>query len=270
MPKPDSWQVHLLQPCLRLLASAQLVRHDHHPRASVLPGLLRKPMTEQEISSLKKILHARNRLRQSDETIEIDDYGTGAKFQGVKGPALRAISAIHRTSAVPHWWGVFLFKLVRALNPHMVLELGTNLGVSAAYIQAALDLNGTSGRLATIEGDATLASRARETVGLVSDAEVDITVGRFSEMLPSVLERHHPVDLAFLDGHHEYEATLDYFAGIKPFLSPDACVVFDDIYIWSRPVRKAWKKIAGDNRQAVSVDFAKFGVLLMNSSDNSL
>jgi hypothetical protein len=45
---------------------------------------------------------------------------------------------------------LFLYCLARALAPAAVLELGTCLGVSAAYLSAALEANG-SGQLVTID-----------------------------------------------------------------------------------------------------------------------
>jgi len=110
MAKPDSWQVGLLRMYLRIVISPQLSRGNDTDGIKALLKAVRQPLSEREIATLERILHARMRLRQSHETIEVRDHGTGASQGSDTGPSLRAVSAIHRSSAVPHWWGVFLFR----------------------------------------------------------------------------------------------------------------------------------------------------------------
>src|SRR5690606_10485284 len=57
--------------------------------------------------------------------------------------------ALAASSSAPTDQGRLLFHLVRAFQPEKVLELGTNLGVSAAYIALGLRFAG-KGRLTTI------------------------------------------------------------------------------------------------------------------------
>jgi predicted O-methyltransferase YrrM len=50
-----------------------------------------------------------------------------------------------------------LFKLVRTLQPATIVELGTCIGISAAYQAAAQQIN-HRGRIVTLEGSSTRAA----------------------------------------------------------------------------------------------------------------
>ncbi len=257
MQKADSWQVAALRLYLRTVMSGQLrglEKEAQEPYRRVID----KTPDSREKDAFEKILQIRECLQNSRQEIVLEDYGAGAKMPQRK----RTVGSIHDSSAVPHWWGVFLFRLVRELKPKTVLELGANLGVSAAYIQSALDLNGGASRFTTIEGDPTLASLARQTLDAVGKGDRDVVLGRFQDVLQPVLDRIGRVDLVFIDGHHEYGPTLDYFERVRPYLSGNAAVVFDDVYFWSRPVRRAWKEIVRKYFGSPSIDLAKFGILI--------
>jgi len=159
MTKVDSWQVDALWIYLRMVMSGQLHGLAQGTRAPFQRVVDNKPYP-MEVEALEKILRIRDRLQNSRQEITLEDHGAGSG----KLPQRRTVGSIHHSSAVPHWWGVFLFRLVRELKPKTVLELGANMGVSGAYIQSGLDLNGGPGRFTTIEGDPTLASIARETL----------------------------------------------------------------------------------------------------------
>lgn len=58
-------------------------------------------------------------------------------------------------------------------------------------------------------------------------------------------------DLAFVDGHHDEQATLDYFALIRPRMRTGAVMAFDDIE-WSDGMRRAWKEIRASDGVASS------------------
>lgn len=66
-----------------------------------------------------------------------------------------------RTLSIPDAMGRYLFALVRALRPKICLEIGTGVGISAAYIIAALAMN-REGILWTLEGDADRLALARQ------------------------------------------------------------------------------------------------------------
>lgn len=220
-------------------------------------------LSPEERAAEAEVDAVRAALAASERRVAVQDFGAGTRrtllSAGAK-PAERAVAEIYRRAAATPAWGRFLFRLVRALRPRRLLELGTNLGVSASHLAAALALNG-EGRLVSIEGDPALAEIARENLGRLRGGERALVLtGRFEERLPEVLPAHGPFDLVFLDGHHEREATLRYVERIRPHLAPGACLAFDDIEPW-KDVRAAWRRIRAEHPEADAVDLGKMGLL---------
>lgn len=252
---------------LRAAIELQLrVQAGRGPRvASLLRFSSDTRFSPEEAESIRTILEVRKQIENDHTLITITDFGAGASQTASRHHG-RRVSDIYRTSAVSHHWGVFLFRLVRLLRPRRVLELGTNLGVSACYIQSALDLNADGGRLTSIEGDPTLAAYARRTIGTLSHYAPDVVVGRFHDMLVPTLDRLGAVDLVFVDGHHEEEPTRRYYETIKSYLTSDGVVVFDDIGFWSVSVRRAWKKIIQAEKNGLHLDLGRIGILCASDS----
>ena len=259
MASPISFPV--FRAWLKLLVRRQ--RAGLGDRAEMLRDVVALHLDEHEHKAEAFIDKLRDELIASHEVIQMEDFGAGTRgsvLSSESKPNERGISEIYRRAAASPAWGRFMFRLVRALKPSTVLELGTNLGVSALHIVAALDLNGGEGSLTTIEGDPTLSEIARENLAkLTRTSRATVQTGRFDDVLPTCLEEHGPYDLVFIDGHHEEAATLRYFEMIKPHLAPGACVAFDDIEPF-RPVRKAWKRIIADEPNSGAVDLLGIGL----------
>ena len=259
MASPISFPV--FRAWLKLLVRRQ--RAGLGDRAEMLRDVVALHLDEHEHKAEAFIDKLRDELNASHEVIQMEDFGAGTRrsvLSSESKPNKRGISEIYRRAAASPAWGRFMFRLVRALKPSTVLELGTNLGVSALHIVAALDLNGGEGSLTTIEGDPTLSEIARENLAkLTRTSRATVQTGRFDDVLPTCLEEHGPYDLVFIDGHHEEAATLRYFEMIKPYLAPGACVAFDDIEPF-RPVRKAWKRIIADEPNSGAVDLLGIGL----------
>ncbi|MBL0127082.1 MAG: class I SAM-dependent methyltransferase [Flavobacteriales bacterium] len=105
---------------------------------------------------------------------------------------------------------IFLYMLIRALKPSTVLELGTNTGISSAFIASALKRNG-EGRVVTLDASSYRQRLAREMHQNLGLTNVSYVNGLFTDTLDSVLSDMREIDLAFIDGHHLYQPTLDYF-----------------------------------------------------------
>ncbi|MHC4339182.1 MAG: O-methyltransferase [Planctomycetota bacterium] len=223
----------------------------------------------EERVSLDAIEALRRRLNRSDEPLETVDYGAGSGSENRSEDAMRS-GRPHRTTvgrlagerSKSAKWCRMLFQLVRECRPTSCLELGTCLGVSAAYQAAALSLNG-AGRLTTIEGAPALASLARKNLDNLGLDRVDIRAGRFQDTLDGVLAEIAPVDYVFIDGHHDGAATLRYFERVASCLGAPAIVVFDDIR-WSRGMLAAWRQVTADARVAIGVDLFNLGVTVVD------
>ena len=215
----------------------------------------------------RRMLHIealRHELAASDAIVERIDLGAGDRgalplalyHDGV--PVVHTVGEFCRRSSTGPAWSRLLFYLVREVAPVNALELGTALGFSAAYQGAALELNG-HGRLVTIEGAPPLAALARHNLARIGIDTVDVVSGPFRDALPPVLERLQSLEFAYVDGHHDGRATLDYFSALLTAIRRPALLVFDDIGI-SPGMRAAWEQIARHPRVTLAVDFQKLGV----------
>lgn len=157
-------------------------------------------------------------------------------------------------------WGRFLLTAVRELRPRSVLEMGTAFGISAAYLAAGLRLNG-EGSLVTLEGDPDRAAVADGTLGSLDLGDlVEVRPGMFAETYAKALIDADPVDLLYVDGHHQREPTIEYFEQALEHLSPGAVVLFDDIR-WSDGMRGAWSTIQAMPAAHHHADLGQIGLV---------
>lgn len=265
-PKLSSALVHgARRAALRAAARARLpgaMRRAEEPARTLL-GTVRATLAGEGPPQASRIEALRHDLAGSRDEVALVDYGAGDPELPLSPEAMYAGRQVRRTvgeisrASKPPFWARLLYNLVRTHGPRRCLELGTSLGLSAAYQAAAL---AGDGRLVTVEGAAPLADRARghlERLGLGD--RVRVVTGRFQDVLPAVLEEMGTVDYAFIDGHHDERATLDYFARLHPRLSAGALLVFDDV-AWSRGMRSAWSALQADDRIRVSLDLGPVGV----------
>jgi predicted O-methyltransferase YrrM len=218
---------------------------------------LRGGLEPEERAWIRRLAELRRRLRRSREPIV---------FPGTDPASAQTIGQRYLFSKSP-LGALLLFRLVRELRPSRCLELGTNLGISAAYQAAALRLNG-GGELHTVEGSPTLAALSRKHLASLGLA-AEVHAGRFADVLPGLLARTAPLDYVFIDGHHDGPATVGYFAQLHPSLSPGALVVFDDI-AWSAGMAEAWAAIRVDPRVRVAVGLGAMGVCIIGGEGDAI
>jgi len=166
---------------------------------------------------------------------------------------------VARWASIPPVWGRVLMRLVRELAPWALLELGTGLGLSGAYQGAALELNG-DGRLVTLDVHAAgrIAERGFGELGLAD--RIEHVPGYIDEKLPGVLERHGPLDFAFLDAEHTEAATLRHFDLVLPHLADGAVVVLDDTN-QTEEMRRAWRTVIANPRVTLAVPLRRIGIV---------
>ncbi|NET38254.1 MAG: class I SAM-dependent methyltransferase [Cyanothece sp. SIO1E1] len=173
-----------------------------------------------------------------------------------QGQTIRAVCHISK----PRRSGTLLYLLVREFQPTVVIELGTNIGISASYLAAALQMQG-HGKLITFEVSPyrqRLAQDLHQTLGL---SNVQYALGLFEDTLQPTLNTLEPVDFAFIDGHHQYRSTLDYFNLVMDCAQNNSVFIFDDIR-WSSGMWRAWNQIKCDPRVVVAVDLDDIGLCI--------
>jgi predicted O-methyltransferase YrrM len=186
---------------------------------------------------------------------------TGSWFAGIEGPV--PIWGIARMFSIPPAWGAFLLRLIRVLAPSSCLELGTGLGLSAAYQAAALELNG-AGSLVTLEGAdawAAVAEQGLDGLGLAGRARVER--GSIDDVLPPLAADLAPIDYAFLDADHSEEATVKHFEIVEPHLASGGIVLLDDV-THSDDMRRAWSSIGRSGRASSRTALGRMGLVAIS------
>lgn len=174
------------------------------------------------------------------------------------------LSYVVKASKRPIWCRL-LFTLITEVKPMSALELGTCVGVSTSYQAAAQARYG--GNLITMEGASDYADVARENLTRLGlEKNVTIVKGLFSDTLDDVLDSVDELDFVFIDGHHDGDATIEYYHKIKPKLTPEAIILFDDIR-WSKDMERAWNELREDDSLNLVVDMEEVGICARIASD---
>jgi predicted O-methyltransferase YrrM len=177
------------------------------------------------------------------------------------GKSTRTASQIAYRSSVTPDWGTFLYLCAKSFMAGTILELGSCAGISGCYLASSPYCT----KFITIEGSPSLALLAAANIHQISGHAVVINAlfdDVLNDILPSITSG---IDLAYIDGHHDYEATRYYFQRLVPYLRKGALVVFDDIH-WSKAMWEAWKTMREWRGFAYTIDVGRFGVGLWDES----
>lgn len=193
----------------------------------------------------------RERMRRwnDDRSIEVEDLGAGSR--AMKGSS-RSIASIAKHSAKRPKYARMLFRLIHHQDYTRVLELGTSLGLTTAYLAAAAK------ETISVEGSSSLAEEAKGTLERTKQF-AQVIHSSFDDYLKS-LDPRERFDLIFIDGHHEGEALLNYFTLLKPHLNDNGCFVIDDIN-WSADMQRAWQALIQDDAFELKLDLFELGLL---------
>lgn len=244
---------------LRFLFIAKTKWNIHSPFVydfvtQVLPH--RKTFVGNSIEQIRK------QWANSHEIINIHDLGAGYNADGLS-QRTQTLAQVLKSSARNQKEGEFLFRLINHYKPQRVLEFGTNLGFSSAYLAAGLKDTHSPFLLTTVEGEKNLISKAQHLFHTLS-LHANFVHASFEQYIENQKQETTLWDAIFLDGNHTYDATLFYFESLKPYLAPNAFIVLDDIY-WSQGMLKAWKTLSKDPMVSISIDLFHFGILFFKS-----
>lgn len=265
--KMNQWKSNSLKKALEMEAEENV---NLSRIATVIVETISGTLTDEEKQAISKIEDLRYVLGKDKTKILVNDFGAGdPNLRRTEQEMLNGIINTKSLSEIvkaskPSLWASMLFKLVREFKPKKCIELGTCVGISAAYQGTALKLNG-EGQFITIEGSSSIASIADENMKLLNLETVQVVAGRFQDKLPLILNENRPIDYVFIDGHHDEKATISYFEMIIPSLSENALLVFDDIS-WSSGMKRAWQYIIAHDKVRVAVDLSEFGICILDSS----
>lgn len=194
-------------------------------------------------------------MRRTSDRIAITDFGAGSK---VNASRERTIRDIARNSQKPARFGRLLYRLARHFGAKTILDLGTSLGLTTAYLAEAARLN--DGRVLTFEGCPQTAAVARTNFAHLNLQNTTVIVGNIDETLPEQLAALETIDFVFFDANHRYEPTVRYFETCLAKKHNDTVFVFDDIH-WSDEMEQAWAYISKHPSVSVTIDLFWVGLV---------
>jgi predicted O-methyltransferase YrrM len=208
--------------------------------------------------SYQMIEALRGKLSNDHRVIEVIDYGAGS----AKGNTTqRKVRDIVRNAAKPAKYGRLLFRIAEYYECKQILELGTSLGISTAYLASA----NHAADVITLEGAPEIAALARRHFEELELNNIKVADGNFDETLDPVLTKSEPLDLVFFDGNHRYEPTLRYFNRCLKSSHENSIFIFDDIH-WSEEMEQAWADMKSNPKVMCTIDLFFIGIILFKES----
>ena len=226
-----------------------------------------------------EIEEIRQEMLKDTRELEFVDYGSG-KLKGENGER-RRVCDIAKGSLARRKDAQLLARLVGWLGRSlltspsrggigdeasedrkglMIVELGTSLGVTTAYLTAMDSRN----KVVTYEGCPAVAEVARANWEKLGLSNIACVVGEITvDSLQLAVDRLSGIDVAFIDANHTCEATLTYFNALASRVHEKSVVVVDDIH-YNEDMEKAWKAICADERVTTTMDLYRMGLVFFD------
>ena len=232
-----------------------------------------------------EIERCREKMLRDKRELEFVDYGSAIKSHSLESGSeavcrleyrdTRRVRDIARRSLAKRKYAQMLSRLVNWLGAShslengsgtacslefrglTIVELGTSLGVTTAYM-AAMD---SRNRVVTFEGCEAVANMARENWKALNINNIECRVGEIDvEELVRDIEH---LDVAFIDANHTYVSTCEYFDVLAGKVREKSVIVVDDIH-YSEEMEKAWKAICADERVTSTIDLYQMGLVFFD------
>ncbi|PWT78117.1 MAG: SAM-dependent methyltransferase [Bacteroidetes bacterium] len=211
-----------------------------------------------EFYSFERIEQLRKKLLIDERLVAIRDFGAGSIVTQNRN---RPVSEIAKYSSVSPRFGKLLFRIVHHYGVQRMIELGTSLGISSAYLGSGNE----NAALWTIEGDPNIAAIAASNFKELALPNIELVRGSFEEKLTKTIHQltcrgKFGIELAFIDGNHRKEPVLRYFDELLHYMSESSVIILDDIH-WSKEMNGAWTTIKNDQRVLLTIDLFFFGLV---------
>jgi predicted O-methyltransferase YrrM len=195
----------------------------------------------------------RSQLERSKESISFVELGAGTQS------STRQISEIAGSSLSSPWQCRIMFNLIDYYRPKHILEIGTSLGISTAYLAAA----NKNAQVIGLEGNPSSADKASSLLRDLQLRNAKVITGKFEDQLKPACDLLKTVDFAFIDGNHRKAPTLEYFKILLDYSHDQSILIFDDIH-WSSDMEAAWQEIIAHPRVTYSLDLFYFGIVFLD------
>ena len=208
---------------------------------------------DRQFYAFQPIENLRRLLLIDQRELQIEDFSKGLE---ANRHYACSVSQIAKSALKSTKYGQLLFRIVDRYSPEHMLELGTSLGITSAYLAMA----NPQASLTTMEGATAIANVAKENFQKLGIKNLRMVEGDFGTSLPLWLKQGREIDLAFIDGNHRYEPTLNYFRQILTHTNEYSILIFTDIHL-SKEMEDAWKEIKEDVSVTLSIDLFFIGIV---------
>lgn len=195
----------------------------------------------------------RKKLLRDDRLITVTDLGAGSHLNKNRTKKVREIA---KNALKTPYLAQLIYRLAVDQRPKNIIELGTCLGITTAYLAKARP----EANVLTIEGCPETAAIAYQNFHELDLKNIELQVGNFNELLPVAIAAADQLDFVYIDGNHTKEATINYFNWCLPKVTEDTLLIFDDIY-WSEGMKSAWEEIKNHPQVTVTVDLFWIGLV---------
>lgn len=199
-------------------------------------------------------------LAACPDMLDVVDFGSQGSKDGKH--VQRRVCDIAKGQLESPKMGQLLFRLATFMGqnekrPLAILELGTSLGITTAYLASADSKNSVT----TLEGSEAVLKVAQGVWRALRLENISWQQGNIDDTL--YLYAREKVDVAYVDANHTYEATKRYADYLLPRISANGMLVIDDIH-YSEEMEHAWRELKEDPRVTTSMDLYHAGILFVN------
>lgn len=205
-------------------------------------------------SIFEEIEKHRQLFIHSKENFTRTDHGAGSFKTSRQEQA--QVSAIARHSLSKPFQCRLMSRIVKQTKPDTILELGTSLGISGAYLVSG----NLSSKMITVDADPFLAEKATSLYRQLGLTNISVINREFKSFLEKPNSLPLSLDLIFLDGHHHGSALIMYYHLLKKHFHSQTVIVVDDIH-WSADMYTGWLTLCQQPEVTQSVDCFHFGIL---------
>jgi predicted O-methyltransferase YrrM len=195
----------------------------------------------------------RKKLLNDDTLITVTDLGAGSHLNKNR---TKKVSQIAKNALKNKRLAQLIHRLAAYHPSENIIELGTCLGITTAYLSTAQP----NANVITMEGCPETAKVAYQNFQDLALTNIELQVGNFNDLLPQEIERQQQLDFVYIDGNHTKEATLNYFKQCLDKVHENSLLIFDDIY-WSKGMKEAWEEIKSHPQVTVTVDLFWIGLV---------
>ena len=231
----------------------------------------------------RDIERRRELLLACEDSLDVVDYGSAGSPEGLH--VQRRVCDIAKNHLERARVGQVLFRIVNFLHeeekrPLQILELGTSLGITTAYL-ASVD---SRDKVVTMEGSEALLRVAQGVWKMLKLENIECIQGNIDDTLYNIYSvqssdvrvqnsefrvqsseaKGERIDLAFVDANHTYEATIRYADFLLNRLTEKGILVLDDIH-YSEQMERAWRELKADPRVTTSMDLYHVGLLFVDT-----